>query len=724
MACSGALTGMVLTAAGGFVTNGALPGTFGAAPFSSLAGAPLSLTDAATGLTNFAPTLSSMTSGLAAISGSGGPLSGLGGMVSSISSAGFSTDMLSAFNSIPTDLGSGGGLFDAIAGFAPEVNDLMTSVTGGSGVLNDALKFAGDWSAQTLGGTFGGIGGDVIGNPSKFGTILNTASSYVTNANQMINAATNSGAIGSTFTGLNNMVSGSLAGVNLDFGGFGDEISKLGSTINLDNISNLGNPGQLLANMSEQGTLGPLYSKLGDLPIDAATATNLGGIVGDTVSGNLTLASAGIDLNTLATQGASLPPSVQKGVYDTLEGLDVTEVAQVKSILGNSQDAITKGSDLLDPKKLFPTSFETFTAPLRTASVGFRAVYENNSGSVNPQFEELGKNLQGIVPDDVAVANGALSRSLGQVKNIGQTNTSDMGTALTSLETLKDLDLLENQETYVTEGVKNYWLETFGVDSDNNVQLATGNAGQLQLTDVIGFAAGYNSAAPITKNAQLLQEMADAGELDDITGTQGIYDTINKFCAGDFGPTGTPEESPTEWEVEIPVGYVGAGTYTSNESADAAFEDAWINGIVPGVKTIIASFASNSRAIEIQANSKRWNEQLAREYLNQSKIDNADLTAVRASEDVAINLALNLPNLGNDTAEGGTAEILERIVDFSSLGGQATIGAMREGRNLKRLADANIQQDAPLDTTGVQNPGNFVTSTYTAEQAKDQLIKS
>ena len=725
MACSGALTGLVLTAAGGFVTNGALAGTFGAAPFSSLAGAPLSLADAATGLTNFAPTLSSMTSGLAAISGASGPLSGLGGMVGAISGAGFSTNMLSAFNAIPTDLGVGGGLFDAIAGFAPEVNDLMTTVTGGSGVLNDALKFAGDWSADTLGGTFAGIGGDVIGNPAKFGTILNTASSYVTNANQMINAATNSGAIGSTFTGLNNMVSGSLAGVNLDFGGFGEEIGKLGSTINLDNISNLGNPGQLLANMSQQGTLGPLYSKLGDISVDAITAESLGGIVGDATS-VLTLANAGVDLNSLAQQGANLPTNVQKEVYNVLGDLDTTEVAQVKNILGNSQDLISKGTDLLDPKKLFPTSFETFTAPLRTASVGFRAVYENETGSVNPQFEDLGQKLKGILPDDVAVANGAISRSLGQVKNVGQTNASDVGTALTNLETLKDLDLLENQETYVTEGVQNYWLETFGVDSDNDVQLATGNAGQLQLTDVIGFAAGYNSAAPITKNAQLLQEMADAGELDDVTGTGGVYDTIVNFANGTFGPNGLPEGSEppySSWEIVIPPGYLAAGTYTGDDS-DELKEDVWINHVVPAVKTVIASFASNSRAIEIQANSKRWNEQLAREYLNQSKIDNADLTAVRASEDVAINLALNLPNLGNDTAEGGTAEILERIVDFSSLGGQATIGAMREGRNLKRLADANIQQDAPLDTSGVQNPGNFVSSTYNATEAKDQLIKS
>ena len=722
MSCAGGLTGLVMTAAGGMVTNGSLPGVFGGAPFSSLAGAPLSLTDSLTGLTNFAPTLSTMVTGLAAISGVGAPLAGLGPMLSAINGAGFTSNMLSAFNAIPTDLGSNGGLFDAIAGFAPSVNNLLTTATGGSGVLNDALKYAGDWSGETLGGSFAGIGGAITGNAKKFGTILNTAQSYVTNANQMINAATNSTALGTTFTNLNNIVSGSLSGVNLDFGGFGDEIAKLGNTVSLSNLDNLGSPGQLLSNLSEQGTLGPMYSKLAEITVDPRVAQTLvPNLTNITGSSNIKLGDLGIDFNVIAQQGANLSPAIQSQVFEALDSLDATEVAQLKSILGNSQDAIANGSDLLDPKKLFPNSFETLTAPLRTASVGFRAIYENNTGSVNSQFEPLGENLKGVVPDDLAVANGALARSLQQVKNIGQTSTADLGTALSSLETLKDLDLLENQSTYVTDAVRNYWLEQYGVDGSNNVTLATGNAGQLQLSDVIGFAAGYNSAAPLTKNAQLLSELSSAGALTSITGSQGVYDTIEEFCDGTFGPTATGG-SPA-WEVIITAGYLGAGTYTGATS-DEAFEDAWVNGIVPAIKTVLASFTSNTTALEIMTNSERWNQQLAREYLNQTRIDNADLSAVRASDDVAINLALTLPNLGTDTSEGGAAEILERVVDFSSLGGQATIAAMREGRNLQRLADANIQQDAPIDTTGLQDPATLITSTYTAAEAKDQLIKS
>lgn len=723
MACGSGITGLVMTAAGSFVTNGALAGTFGAAPLSSLASAPLSLTDAATGLTNFAPTLNTMVAGITAITGAGAPLAGLSGALSAIEGAGFTSNMLSAFNSIPTDLGVGGGLVDAIGGFAPGVNSLLTTASGGAGVLNKAFDYAGTWAGQTLGGS-GIVGGVITGDPSKFGTILSAASGYVETANQFINAATNSDVLGTTFNGLDNIISGGLADVNINLSGFGSDLANIGNAISFDNLSNLGSPGQLLANLDLQGNLGPLYNEIADINIDANTARSIGasltGFVTDKLQaagGVLPVGDFGLDVGTIARQGANLPPNFQQAVYEKLDVLDTTQVAQIKGILGNSQDSIEKATDLLNPQKLFPNSYDTFTTPLRTASVGFRAIYEED-GSINPQLNNLGENLKGVLPDDLAVANDALSRSLRQVKNIQQTTATGLGTATGELETLKDLDLLQNQTEYLPTAIKDYWLEQYGVDSTNNVTLATGNAGQLTLSDVVGFAAGYNSAAPLTKNSQLLATMAAAGDLDPITGSQGIYDTIEEFCAGTFGPVDVPP-----WTVTITAGYVGAGTYTG-ASSDDAFENAWINGIVPAIKTILASYTSNSNAVEVMTNSERWNEQLAREYLNQSRIDNVDLSSIPASQTTAIQLAQNLPTFGLDTSEGGTAELLERIVDFSSLGGQAVIASMREGRNLARLANANVEQDTSLDTDGVQDPGSLTTSQYTKAEAQNLVIRS
>jgi hypothetical protein len=71
--------------------------------------------------------------------------------------------------------------------------------------------------------------------------------------------------------------------------------------------------------------------------------------------------------------------------------------------------------------------------------VGFRAIYENNTGSVNPELEFLGDDLKGIVPDDIAVSNGALSRSFLQIKGIQDTSTDRLAVAVTEMENLKDL---------------------------------------------------------------------------------------------------------------------------------------------------------------------------------------------------------------------------------------------------------------------------------------------
>jgi len=727
MSCGGGLTGLVMAAAGGMVTNGSLSGTFGGAPLSSIAGAPISVTDAITGQT-LAPTLATVSSSIGNISGT--VLSGTGGsltsVMSSLGGSSLTSNMVSSWNGIADNV-TGGALMEAIGGFSPDLNSTLTSITGSSSI-NDAFGYASEWAGKQLGGT--GTLSAITGDAKKFGSILTTAQTYVSNANQLINSAVNSETIGTTFTGLNNMVSGGLAGVNLDFGGFGEEIAKLGGTIDFSNLKDIGNPGQMLANLSKEGTLGPLYNKLGDIEIDSRTALSLGSAVAE-FSGNAKLKDLGVDLNALAQQGAGLPPGLQTKVYDAFDALDIEEVAQVKNILGNTQDIVESGTDLFDPKKLFPESFQTLQAPLRTASVGFRSIYQNNTGSVNPQFDDLGKNLKGIIPDDQAVANGALARTLGQVKNIGSSNTSTLGTALTSLESLKGLNLLEEQEEYVTDAIRDYWKDTYGTDSIDDISLATGNAGQYKLSDVIGFSAGYNSAAPLKQNEELLQELKDSGDLDDIIGTGGVYDTVIQFNSNAEDTDGSwvsddgAGPPPTGYAITIPNGYLAAGRYPTSgfeTNFTDARESAW-NAIVSAVQGVLNALDGNEKVALITRNTKRYNEQLIREYRINEKM-NQDLDDVFSSEDIALNFALSLPNLGTDTSEGGSAELLERVMNFDSLSGQAAIAAMREGRNIERLGNANIQQDVIIDDTIVENPATLASGQYTSTEALNKLTKS
>ena len=476
--------------------------------------------------------------------------------------------------------------------------------------------------------------------------------------------------------------------------------------------------------MDLAGNLGPMYDKIADISVDPRIASSLGGdlstitnAVNSGTSG-LTLGSLGVDLNKIAEIGPALPNNIQSQVFNAFDGLSTTELGDVKGILGNTQAQITKGGDLMNPQKLFPTSFSTLTAPLRTASVGDRAIYTAD-GAVNAEFGDLGKNLAGALPDDLAVANGALARSFGQVKGIDGSTANLLSTASTTAETFKDLNLIQNQTTYVDPAVVEFWVSQYKTQS--GITLGTGPNGTFTISDVIGYAAGYNSAAPLQQNKIEMEKLIASGAMDVFTrddgsgsANTGIYIVMDYFIDGAYTVV-TPGTPPVTTYV-IPAGVYGAGTYASQAAA-------W-NAIIAAAKTIMTDFYTNNPEAQIiQRNSKRMQEQQAREKLIRVKMD-LDLTVVQSQDNNAIQLASNLPAFALDTTAGGASELLERVMNFSSTGGQAAVGAMREARNVDKLATANIQSDAPIPQTLPSNPGEIASSTFTVAEADAVIVRS
>ena len=467
-----------------------------------------------------------------------------------------------------------------------------------------------------------------------------------------------------------------------------------------------------------------MYDKVAEISVDPRIATSLGGDLStitnaiNSGTSGLSIGSLGVDINKVAEIGPALPSNIQSQLFDSFDSLSTTELGDVKGILGNTQAAITKGGDLMNPQKLFPTSFSTLTAPLRTASVGDRAIYTAD-GAVNEEFNSLGANLSGSLPDDLAVANGALARSFGQVKGIDGSTAKLLATASKTSETLKDLDLIKGQTQYLTDEVKNFWTTTYA--SESNIQLATGPNGTYTISDVIGYAAGYNSAAPLQQNIIEMEKLIASGAMDVFTknagsgsSDTGIYIVMDFFIAGAYDVTVAPGPPPVI-EYVIPAGVYGAGTYATQELA-------W-NAIIDAAKTLMASFfAANPGAQIIQRNFKRMQEQQAREKLIRAKMD-LDLSVVQSQDNTAIQLAANLPSFALDTTAGGASELLERVMNFSSTGGQAAVAAMREARNLDKLATANIQTDAPIPQTLPSNPGQIASSTFTVAEADAVIVR-
>lgn len=706
MACAGAITANVLTAGAGMV------GDVGGEVLKSTSGITNQIKDATTGLTGDV-SMASFTSNQAAFQGlsSSTALTGTIGKVSALGGT-----MPQTFSNMASGLGDNAfsAGFDVFSGDALAV---MGPATGIGSVLPTGLADA----AKVMGGSVTGT--DILGSAKKFGNILGSAEGFVGSANEMISAATNSANAfgGGTFPGMDSIMSGNLTGITNALPDFGTDLGSLGQTIDFGSIGDLGSPGQLLKNMEGAGNLGPMFDKLSDIKVDPRIASSLGGDLSSITNAvsagtsGLTLGGLGVDLNKFAEIGPSLPNNIQGQVFDAFGDLSTSELTDVKGILGNTQSAITKGTDLMNPQKLFPTSFSTLTAPLRTASVGDKAIY-TASGSVNAEFSDLGTDLAGALPDDLAVANGALSRSIGQIKGVDGTTAKLLSTASTTAETLKGLDLVKDQTTYVEPAVSNFWKTQYGVQS--GINLATGPNGTFTLSDAIGYAAGYNSAAPLQQNKIEMEKLIASGAMDVFTrddgsgsANTGIYKVIDYFCDGAYNPT-PPAVSP----YVIPAGVYGAGSYATQT---AAFE-----AIIAAAKTLITNFFSaNPGAQIIQRNFKRMQEQQAREKLIRTKMD-LDLDVVQSQDNVAIQLASNLPTYALDTTAGGTAELLERVMNFSSTGGQAAVGAMREARNLDKLLAANIQIDAPIPTTPPANPGAITSSTYTVTQADAIIVRS
>jgi hypothetical protein len=735
MACSGAITSIVMTAAGSFIANGGLTEIFGAEPFSSLAGATGDLVSVAGDATMMctAETVGAITETVGQ-----SWYSSLGDTLSSMKDSflEFTSGMKDAWNQIATaPVAAGNEVFLSTVGtYGPQTAQFLQTVTTG------AFQTALDMGLSTVGTTLGGSGqlvaGVMQGDPRVIGQVIPGASSYVNLANSVINASKKGGALDTTFQSLDKTITAGVDGVSNWFKGLGDDTAKLGNTVSWENLSNLGSPGQLVANMENNGTLGPLYDKMKNITLSEKDAQQLGYNVVTSVYGvatggknsvgvfdltrGITLGSLGVDLNTVARQGANLPSGVQKQIYDVLGTLNTTEVAQVKGILNNTQPAITKGTDLLNPQKLFASSYTTLTTPIRTASPGWRAIYENESGSVNPELNNLGEDLKGIIPDDLAVANAAVARSFGQIKGIQGSDSRTLGATIASLENLRGLPDLENQSQYVTEGVKQFWQDYYG--NDYGIKLGTGNFDTLVLSDVIGFAAGYNSAFPIKENAPLLDSLNASGAFDEFTQSQGIYETIQTFCTGVW--TAEDPMMPGDWYTIIPPGWAAAGVYGPYATAEESFEDAWLNGIIP--YTAVANvdiYNNNPDAQIVNANETVWQNQYGREYLNRQRMDLV-IGDLRPSDQTAISFAQSLATYGTETDFGGPAMWLERTIDVSSLGGQSVIAAMREGRNASKLSAIGLQTDAPLNTDGLEYPGDLTPNQYDKDEANALVIRT
>lgn len=177
----------------------------------------------------------------------------------------------------------------------------------------------------------------------KFAQLLSAAQGYCVTTNVFINSAVNAeeGYLGNTFTDMDNLITGDLTQVTLATNNFGNDLANLGESINLADLDNFGSPFSLLQ-----------------------TIIRVGGITTPII---VALANVGINENLILDLGNPelvVNDVVQKQMYNAMTTIVGDELTQILAILGVSTEGITCLADLLNPVKLFPTSYSTLTTPV------------------------------------------------------------------------------------------------------------------------------------------------------------------------------------------------------------------------------------------------------------------------------------------------------------------------------------------------------------------------
>ena len=128
-------------------------------------------------------------------------------------------------------------------------------------------------------------------------------------------------------------------------------------------------------------------------------------------------------------------------------------------------------------------------------------------------------SLRKIIPPDQALANKALARALGQIKDIQDTTLPEFSSAVTVLESNKDLNLINALESPLPASVANFWANTFAT--------GTGPGNTVTINDLLGTAAGATMNLALPDATQVVQDLENLGALDPLTGNGGSDSSVD-----------------------------------------------------------------------------------------------------------------------------------------------------------------------------------------------------
>lgn len=256
----------------------------------------------------------------------------------------------------------------------PSLASYGNSINGFTGVITD------------IGNTYLGQG-----NTTVFAQVFTAAQSYINQNNDFINTAYNSQTyLGSTFTSMNSLITGNLTDINLALPAFGSDLARLGFLIDLTNLGNFGLPSTVFRQL--------------------ATVTNL--------TPRITVALKQVNFTTAQIESitdpdATLTDTEEAKLYRAMLLITGQALQQVCDILRITlpvfgvnttqpqNPGLTSMADLLNPVKIFPTSFASLTVRTynQNTTSELRSIYIDSTGTINSKLlQYLPRYVITVVP--------------------------------------------------------------------------------------------------------------------------------------------------------------------------------------------------------------------------------------------------------------------------------------------------------------------------------------
>ena len=551
------------------------------------------------------------------------------------------------------------------------------------------------------------------GDAGRFSQGFMAVQSYIASTNNYINSSVNVNQyLGPTFTNMDNLVTGDISSVSTDLESFGVDLDKQGELWNTAKLDLYGTPAGLLQQISARaGIQRQTVPALQNIMLAMGmTATDIENLITDNRVGVFN--PTGITNNEF--------DRAQRLAYNAFTMISGDALVQILDILDVTTPNITSLEQLLDPVKTFPLSYPSLQAP---GAAGPVPIF-GTTGSVNSSIAPIVNSylpaatgcdeLSKIIPPADAVANKAIQVALQQINNIINVPLPDLAqavlgavnnpwqatdaylpndlvstgapvpvyyratqevpagtdinntaywtpTTLGGLSTMAGLPLIQAQTTPVDTSVTNYFA--------NSVATGTGPNGTITTYDVLGLALDADDFA---------------------SRLTGVADTIDGL--------GTGLDDLSQIYIDMLSAANDAAMITLIANANA--EIASIGSVHP------AEVATMNTAWVYMANLMN----LSARYTTEAGIDYFNLQT--GDKNSVYGFVQNLPQYGLLTANGDAAEFLINLADTAILGGQAIVGAMREGRNQARLEangiyNANqVPSDPEVDPIPVVLPVN------------------